>query len=181
MFAAGWVGSFDARDHREAEVSRRGTAAAGGAWAWYKSAGNRWAVTQRNAVAALIRDANAELVLGADDDAELDTFSGLSTERLLRDATGADCWVIRDPLSAVFDDRAVLSRFKAYRDGCVFWEQGKRHPTADAWELWEMGAIRPDWRLADILKMLHPELRDGEWRYLIPETWVADHPGAGLH
>ncbi len=113
-------------------------------WAWYKSAGNRWAVTQRNADAALIRDANAELVLGADDDPELDTFSDLSTERLLRDATGADCWMIRDPLSAVFDNRAVLSRFKAYRDGCVFWEPGGRHPTEDTWELYEMGTIRPD-------------------------------------
>ena len=150
-------------------------------WAWYRSSGNRWAVTQRNAVAALIRDANAELLLGADDDPELDTFSLLSTERLLRDGTGADCWMIRDPLSSVFDDEAVLSRFKAYRDDCVFWEQGKRHPTADAWELWEMGAIRPDWRLADIMKMLHPELRDGEWRYLQPEPWEADYAGAGLH
>jgi hypothetical protein len=32
-------------------------------------------------------------VLGADDEPELDTFSELSTERLLRDATGADCWM----------------------------------------------------------------------------------------
>ena len=150
-------------------------------WAWYRSAGNRWAVTQRNADAALIRDANAELVLGAEDDPELDTFSDLSTERLLRDATGADCWMIRDPLSSVFGDRAVLSRFKAYRDDCVFWEPGKRHPAADTWEVWEMGTIRPDWRLADIVKMVHPELRDGAWRYLAPETWTADHVGAGQH
>ena len=150
-------------------------------WAWYRSAGNRWAVTQRNADAALIRDANAELVLGAEDDSELDAFSDLSTERLLRDATGADCWMIRDPLSSVFDDRAVLQRFQAYRDGCVFWEPGKRHPTADSWELWEMGTIRPDWQLADIMKMLHPDLRDGEWRYLAPETWKADYAGAGAH
>ena len=149
-------------------------------WAWYRSAGNRWAVTQRNADAALIRDANAELLLGADDDPELDTFSELSTERLLRDATDADCWMIRDPLSSVYDDRAVLSRFKAYRDGCVFWEPGKRHSGAEAWELWEMGTIRPDWQLADIMKMLHPELRDGEWRYLEPETWKP-HASAGLH
>ena len=144
-------------------------------WAWYRSAGNRWAVTQRNADAALIRDANAELVLGAEDDPELDTTSDLSTERLLRDATNADCWKIRDPLAAVFDDRAVLQRFKAYRDGCVFWAPGKRHPAADSWEIWEMGVIRPDWLLADILKMLHPELRDGEWRYLAPETWKASY------
>ena len=150
-------------------------------WAWYRSAGNRWAVTQRNADAALIRDANAELVLGAEDDPELDTFSDLSTERLLRDATDADCWMIRDPLSSVFDDQAVLQRFKAYREDCVFWEPGKRHPTADAWELWEMGTIRPDWHLADIVKMVHPQLRDGAWRYLAPETWKADHAGAGQH
>ncbi len=150
-------------------------------WAWYRSAGNRWAVTQRNADAALIRDANAELVLGAEDDPELDTFSDLSTERLLRDATDADCWMIRDPLSSVFDDRAVLQRFKAYREDCVFWEPGKRHPTADSWELWEMGSIRPDWHLADIVKMVHPQLRDGAWRYLAPETWKADYAGAGQH
>ena len=150
-------------------------------WAWYRSAGNRWAVTQRNADAALIRDANAELVLGAEDDPELDTFSELSTERLLRDGTGADCWMIRDPVSSVFDDRAVLQRFKAYQDECVFWSPGKRHPTADSWELWEMGTIRPDWLLADIVKMAHPGLRDGEWRYLAPETWKADYAGAGTH
>ena len=99
-------------------------------WAWYRSAGNRWAVTQRNADAALIRDANAELVLGAEDDPELDTFSDLSTERLLRDATEADCWMIRDPLSPRFEDRNVLASFKAYREGCVFWEPGKRHTAA---------------------------------------------------
>ena len=150
-------------------------------WAWYRSAGNRWAVTQRNGDAALIRDANAELVLGAEDDPELDTFSDLSTERLLRDATGADCWMIRDPLSSVFDDQAVLQRFKAVQDGCVFWEPGKRHPTADSWELWEIGTIRPDWHLADIIKMVHPELRDGEWRYLAPETWKSDYGGPASH
>ena len=148
-------------------------------WSWYQSAGNRWGVTQRNADAALIRDANAELVLGAADDPQRDTYSELSTERLLRDATGADCWMIREPLAAVFDDRAVLSRFKAYQDGCVYWAPGKRNPAADAWEMWEMGTIRPDWLLGDIAKMLHPELRDGEMRYLAPETWKASYDDAG--
>ena len=148
-------------------------------WSWYQSAGNRWGVTQRNADAALIRDANAELVLGAADDPQRDTYSELSTERLLRDATGADCWMIREPLAAVFDDRAVLSRFKAYQDGCVYWAPGKRNPAAEAWEMWEMGTIRPDWLLGDIAKMLHPELRDGEMRYLAPETWKASYEDAG--
>ena len=97
------------------------------------------------------------------------------TERLLRDATDADCWVFRDPISTRFDDRNVLSRFKAYREGCLFREPGKPNPAADSWEVWEMGTIRPDWRLADIVKMVHPELRDGEWRYLALETWEEGH------
>jgi iron complex transport system substrate-binding protein len=140
-------------------------------WAWYWSSGDRWSVTQRNADAALIRDANAEVVLGAPDDPELDSFSRLSTEQLLRDATHADCWMIRDPLSTPFADRAVLARFAAYREGCVFRQHGKPNPNTDAWEVWEMGTIRPDWLLADLVEILHPALRDGELRYFEPEDW----------
>jgi len=150
-------------------------------WAWYMSGGDRWSVTQRNADAALIRDANAEVVLGAPDDPRLDTFSRLSTEQLLERGSGADCWMIRDPLSSIYDNRAVLHRFKAYRDRCVFWQPGRKNPNADAWEVWEMGLIRPDWMLADIIKMVHPPLRDGSWRYFAPEDWRSGHAGAGNH
>jgi hypothetical protein len=31
-----------------------------------------------------------------------------------------------------------------------------------------MGTIRPDFLMADIIKMVHPDLRDGQWRYLAP-------------
>ena len=150
-------------------------------WAWYESSGDRWSVTQRNAEAALIRDANAELVLGAQDNPELDNFSRLSTEQLLRDATHADCWMIRDPLSSRFDRLDLLERFKAVREDCLFWQPGKRSPDADTWELWEIGEIRPDWQLADIVKMVHPALRDGEWRYLAPETKEMKDGGPGIH
>ncbi len=138
-------------------------------WAWYRSSRDRWAVTQRNADAALIRDANVELVLGEPDDPELDSFSHLGTERLLADATDADCWMIRDPISMPVRDRNLLRRFKATRDGCIFWQHGVAHRRIDSWEIWEMGHIRPDWLLEDIVKMVHPELRDGHWRYVTPE------------
>jgi iron complex transport system substrate-binding protein len=150
-------------------------------WAWYWSSHDRWSVTRRNADAALIRDANAELVLAAPDDPRLDTFSRLSTEQLLRDATHADCWMIRDPLSHTFERLEILQRFKAVREGCVFWEPGVKNPQADAWEIWEMGVIRPDWRLADVVKMVHPPLRDGNWRYLEPENWENPRVVPGSH
>jgi iron complex transport system substrate-binding protein len=150
-------------------------------WAWYQSSGNRWSVTRRNADAALIRDANVELVLQAPDNPELDVFSALSTEQLLRDATEADCWMIRDPLSQPFARRDVLQRFKAYREKCLFWQPGGKNPAADAWELWEMGAIRPDFLLADVIRMVHPGLRNGDWRYLAPETEEAQAVRTGSH
>jgi iron complex transport system substrate-binding protein len=150
-------------------------------WAWYQGSGDRWSVIQRNADAALIRDANAELVLGADDNFELDVFSPLSSEQLLRGATHADCWMIRDPLSSPFSDRDFLNHFKAYRQGCVFWQPGGKLANVDSWELWEMGTIRPDWLLGDVIKMLHPRLRDGKWRYLAPEDWETAHVSTGQH
>jgi iron complex transport system substrate-binding protein len=139
-------------------------------WAWYESSGDRWSVTQRNAEAELIRDANVDLVLDAPDDPELDGFSRLSTERLLQEAAGAECWMMRDPLSSPFTNRALLQRFKAYREGCIFWQPGGKNPASDSWEIWEMGVIRPDWQLEDIIKLAHPPLRDGSFRYLAPES-----------
>lgn len=150
-------------------------------WAWYLSGGDRWSVTQRNADAALIRDANLELVMGGADDPRLDSFSRLSTEQLLQGGTEADCWMIRDPLSSPFGKKDVLARFKAYREGCVFWQPGAKNPKSDSWEVWEMGAIRPDWLLADIIKIGHPDLRDGRWRYFEPENWEGAGGGSSTH
>jgi iron complex transport system substrate-binding protein len=150
-------------------------------WAWYAASSGRWSVTQRNGDAAMIRDANAELVLQAPDDPHLDSFSVLSTEQLLRDATHADCWMLRDPLSQRFTRTDVLQRFKAYREQCVFWQPGMKNPAADAWEIWEMGYIRPDFLLADIIKMVHPALRDGAWRYHAPGEGEADSADTSGH
>jgi iron complex transport system substrate-binding protein len=150
-------------------------------WAWYLSGGDRWSVTQRNADAALIRDANLELAMGGADDPRLDSFSRLSTEQLLQGGTNADCWMIRDPLSSPFGKKDVLARFKAYREGCVFWQPGAKNLGADSWEVWEMGVIRPDWMLADIIKLGHPALRDGRWRYFAPENWEGANGGSGAH
>jgi iron complex transport system substrate-binding protein len=133
--------------------------------AWYASSGDQWSVTHRNAEGALIRDANAEVVLGKADDPRLDYFSRISTEQLLEGATHADCWIIGDPLSANYTDVRLLGRFKAYQENCLYRQHGRKHPTIDSWELWEMGFIRPDWQLADIIKIAHPQLRDGNFHY----------------
>ncbi len=136
-------------------------------WAW-PGAGDKWAVTVRNADAHLLRDANVELLLGESDDARRDSFSWLSTEALLRQATEADVWVSGDPHSKSYPDERVLQRFKAWREGRVFAVTGRQKRERDAYEIYELGVLRPDYLLGDVIKALHPAARPEPFRYLQP-------------
>ena len=48
-----------------------------------------------------------------------------------------------------------------------------RKPEADAYDFYETAVIRPDLILEDLVGMLHPSLRDGEFLYIRPDTQVA--------
>ncbi len=136
-------------------------------FAWY-SGGDRWGVTVRNDDARLLRDANAEVVLGQPDDARLDAMAFLGTERLLADATEADCWVIQESGTELYRNEEVLSSFRAWREGCVYGATGQSKPRRNSWDIFEEGVIRPDYMLGDIVKMLHPEVRPEPFHYLVP-------------
>lgn len=137
--------------------------------AWFAGSG-RWMVTVRNLENALLEDANGENVMREPDNPRLDSNQRMGTEVLLETARDADCWILRDSHSVAFSDRNVLSNFKAWREGCVFASDGIYKPEADAFDIYETGVIRPDLLLADISRMLHPELRDAPFVYIQPDT-----------
>ena len=97
----------------------------------------------------------------------------MSTEELIARGKDADCWIMRDSHSAPFKDVATLRRFKAYRDGCLFAADGLTKPAADAYDYYEMAVIRPDLVLGDLVRMLHPSLRDEPFLYIRPDEQVA--------
>ncbi|MEO0557201.1 MAG: ABC transporter substrate-binding protein [Bacteroidota bacterium] len=136
-------------------------------FAWYNGS-DRWGVTVRNDDAQLLRDANAEVVLGQPDDARLDAMAFLGTERLLADATDADCWVIQESGTEIYPNEAVLERFRAWQEGCMYGATLQSKPRRNAWEIFQDGVIRPDYMLGDIVKMLHPDVRPEPFRYLAP-------------
>ena len=140
--------------------------------AWF-AGGDRWMATIRNADAQLLRDANGRNPLQVPDDPRQDAFQRISTERLLRRGRDADCWILRDTHSRPFTNVGTLRLFKAYRDGCLFASDGMRKPEADAYDFYETAVIRPDLILEDLVGMLHPSLRDGEFLYIRPDTQVA--------
>lgn len=140
--------------------------------AWY-AGGDRWMATVRNADAKLLRDANGRNLLEGPDDPRKDSFSRISTEALILGGSGAECWILRDSHSQPFTDVATLRRFKAYRDGCLFAADGMTKPEADAFDIYETAVIRPDLVLGDLVRMLHPALRDAPFRYIRADTQVA--------
>lgn len=140
--------------------------------AWF-SGGDRWMPTIRNADAKLLRDANGRNPFEGPDDPRKDSFNRVSTEELIARGRDADCWIMRDSHSQPFRDVATLRRFKAYREGCLFAADGMTKPKADAFDLYETAVIRPDLVLGDVVRMLHPALRDQPFRYVRPDTQVA--------
>lgn len=139
--------------------------------AWY-GGGDRWNPTIRNADAKLLRDANGSNPFEEADNPRKDSFNRISTEALIADGAEADCWILRDSHSNPFADISTLRRFKAYRDGCLYAADGMTKPDADAFDYYEMAVIRPDLVLGDIVRMLHPALRDEPFRYIRPDTKV---------
>lgn len=140
--------------------------------AWF-SGGDRWMPTIRNADAKLLRDANGRNPFEGPDDPHKDSFNRVSTEELIARGHDADCWIMRDSHSQPFKDVDTLRRFKAYREGCLFAADGMTKPEADAFDLYETAVIRPDLVLGDVVRMLHPALRDQPFRYIRPDTQVA--------
>lgn len=140
--------------------------------AWF-SGGDRWMATIRNADAKLLRDANGRNLLEGPDDPRKDSFNRIGTEALLARGADAQCWILRDSHSKPFDDAATLARFRAYRENCVFAADGMVKPQADAFDLYETAVIRPDLVLGDLVRMLHPPLRDAPFLYIRPDAKVA--------
>jgi iron complex transport system substrate-binding protein len=139
--------------------------------AWY-SGGDVWMVTLRNADAALIRDANAEVVMQKPDDPRLDSLARIGTEVLMREAIDADCWISRDTLSEPYRDKAVLRHFKSYREDCMFASDGRSKRDIDSYDIYETAPIRPDLLLGDYIRMLHPTLRTEPFVYVLPDAMV---------
>ncbi len=136
---------------------------------WYAGSG-RWMVTVRNADGAFLEDAGGINVLAEPDDVRIDDFVRVGTEVLLEKARDIDCWIIRDTHSVAFNDTGVLQHFKAWQEGCLFAGDGMAKPEVDAFDVYERGLIRPDLILGDMVRMLHPEVRDEPFVYYRPDT-----------
>lgn len=136
--------------------------------AWHNG-GDKWMATVRGGDAMLLRDAGGQNLLAEAEDARRDNFQLISSETLLQRGPGAACWIWRDAFSKIPSDFKLLRQFRAVREGCLFASDGMTKPQYDAYDYFERAAIRPDLELADMARMLHPQLFTADWTYIRPD------------
>jgi iron complex transport system substrate-binding protein len=113
--------------------------------------GETWFMTGgRNYFAQLMRDAGGNYLW------ESDTSQGFqksSLEQVLLQAENADFWLnpgILESRKQALESEPRVALFRAFRENSVY-----SHANGDFWEL---GMVRPDYVLADLISILHPEL-----------------------
>ncbi len=126
---------------------------------WYVPGGGSY-------MAQLFRDAGASYYF------ENDSTKGshaLSLERVLRDMGHSDIWVGVDAstLKQLEAKDARYSWFDAFRNKQVY-AYNRRSTSQGGNDFWESGVARPEWLLADFVKLLHPQLLpEQDWNFLV--------------
>ena len=152
-------------------------------WAYSPRAGG-WRVHQRGVEAGLLHDAGLANVMALDvaaiSSGEVGHSEGLpiSDERFLRQASDAEIWITWSPDDKFWPSTRYLDSFLAYRNDNVFHHRKRRLPTIGADDWYELGQLRPDLILADLVAVTRPELLpDQELTFLerLPKT----RPGRG--
>jgi iron complex transport system substrate-binding protein len=146
--------------------------------------GSWWVPGGRSYVARLLADA------GADYPWANDTTRGslnLDLEAVLAKAGGAEFWLNGGEWKDLPDARAQDERyalFSAFREGNVWNNDRIRCGEGGATggrDFFETGASRPDWVLADLIAILHPELLPGHamrWYRRLPTGQRTDAEAA---
>lgn len=129
-----------------------------GMWGYYTGKG-RWLVHHNSVEAQLLKDAGVDNIFY---DSLLPIRNGgepLSTEQLIEKAGNVTHWIIGDVHSAELPGENIMSSFAAWRSGNRLYHNMKRSkPEANAYDWYGTAPVRPDYVLADLVKLIHPKI-----------------------
>jgi len=124
----------------------------------YHGGDGRWWMHQNNIEARFLRDANA---FNPYEDFNRDSRSEgepISSEQLLIDGMEADHWIIGDIHAADLPPGSYMSKFAAWKQGTLYHNYKRIKPEHNAYDWFETALVRPDWVLADLIALLHPDV-----------------------
>ncbi len=108
-------------------------------------------------MAVLFRDAGGDYLLGHDNGHGDNTFD---FESVYDQAQGADFWIntgTGDRIEEILAFDSRYSRFKAFQTGNVYHFNARKNEFGGN-DFYQSGVVHPDIVLADLVKILHPEL-----------------------
>ncbi len=82
----------------------------------------------------------------------------VSTEELIEKASDIDHWFIGDIHSSKLPPEYIMKSFKSWRTGKLYHNMKRGKPEVNASDWYATGLTRPDYILADMVKLLYPEL-----------------------
>lgn len=136
-------------------------------WA-YSEGADRWQALVRGPIAQQLQDAGGLNLLQAAEDPRLPDQVRISTERLLAAGEEAECWFAGDGFPEPLPRNRLTMSLRPWRERCVFFNNGRVKPEADAWDWFQRAPVRPDVVLAEFIKALHPSLITTPFDYLVP-------------
>lgn len=134
----------------------------------YSDGADRWQALVRGPIAQQLRDAGGLNLLEAAADPRLPDQVRISTERLLSVGERAECWFAGDGFPEPLPRNRLTTSLRPWRERCVFFNNGRVKPEADAWDWFQRAPVRPDVVLAEFIKALHPALIATPFDYLVP-------------
>ncbi len=126
-------------------------------WGYYTGKG-RWLVHHNSAEAQLLKDAGLNNIFYDSSRAVRNEGEPLSTEQLLAKAKDVSHWIIGDIHSAELPGENIMSSFSAWQSGSLYHNMKRSKPEANAFDWYGMEPVRPDYVLADLVKLLQPDV-----------------------
>ena len=129
-------------------------------WGFYTSK-QRWVMQISSFPAQYMQDAGLENILLANTKPNANGQQTLTTEELLLKGKNADHWVIGDIHAGPLPQEELMNTFEAWRTGKLYHNLKRVEPKSNAADWYATAIVRPDTVLADLIKLVHPQLLPG--------------------
>ncbi len=126
-------------------------------WGYYAGK-DRWIAHTNSIPAQYMRDAGVINVLQDFNRPIRNGGERVSSEMLLAEANNADHWMIGDIHSSPLPGEVFMNEFSSWRNGQLYHNMKRIKPEANAFDWYARAVVRPDFVLADLIKLIHPEL-----------------------
>ena len=126
-------------------------------WGYHGSKG-RWVMQLTSFPGQYMRDAGLDNILLQNTQPNANGLGALNTEELLLLGKDAKHWVIGDIHATPLPREEIMSSFKAWNSGQLYHNMSRVDPKTNTSDWYATAIVRPDTVLADLIKMVHPEL-----------------------